>query len=120
MTIPLLLIIFIIWLAWSFYIKNRAIEQTEIEGSFLRNVVSRKFYVDEIYEAAIQKPVAGLSTFFHDVVELKVIDKLVNQTGVFVVWVGRNIRYMQTGNVGAYLFYMVVSIILILVLNLFK
>jgi len=120
MIIPLLLIIFIIWLAWSFYIKNRAFKQAETEGSFLRNMVSRKFFVDEIYEAAIQKPVAGLSTFFHDVVELKVIDKLVNQTGVFVVWVGKNIRYMQTGNVGAYLFYMVVSIILILVLNLFK
>ena len=120
MIIPLLLIIFVIWLAWSFYVKNRAIQQEATEGSLLRMIVSRKFYVDEIYEAAIQKPVAGLSTFFHDIVELRVIDKFVDQTGVFVVWVGRNIRYVQTGNVGAYLFYMVVSIILILVLNLFK
>ncbi len=120
MLVPLLLILAVIGLAWSLYVKNRAIGQAEPERSFIRNVIFRKFYVDELYEIAIQKPVAGLSTFFHDVVELKVIDRFVNQTGNFVVWIGKNIRYVQTGNVGAYLFYMVISIILILVLNLFK
>jgi NADH-quinone oxidoreductase subunit L len=68
----------------------------------------------------VQKPVAGLSNFLHDVVELKVIDRFVNQTGNLVVWMGKNVRYIQTGNVGAYLFYMVISIILILFFNLFN
>jgi len=72
------------------------------------------------YELIIQRPVAGLSTFFHDVIEIKAIDRFVNQTGNLVVWAGKNIRYIQTGNVGAYLFFMVVSIILILFFNLFK
>jgi NADH-quinone oxidoreductase subunit L len=120
MILPLLLILAVIWLAWSLYVKNRTDKQAEPEHSFVRNLIFRKFYVDELYEIAILKPVEKLSTFFHDVVELKVIDRLVNQTGVFVVWIGKNIRYMQTGNVGAYLYYMVISIILILVLNLFK
>ena len=117
---PLLLIIAIIFLAYSFYVKNRTVSSVEPKRSFVENLIFRKFYIDELYESAIQKPVAGLSTFFHDVVELKVIDKFVNQTGNLVVWVGKNIRYVQTGNVGVYLFFMVVSIILILFLNLFK
>ena len=120
MTIPLLLILGVIFLAWSFYVKNRNIEQEEPERSFLGNLLYRKFYVDELYDTIVQKPVAGLSTFFHDTIEVKVVDRFVNQTGNLVVWIGKNIRYMQTGNVGAYLFFMVISIILILVLNLFK
>jgi NADH-quinone oxidoreductase subunit L len=120
MIVPLLLIIGIIFLAWTLY--GRAGAGTEVEGerSFLRNLIFRKFYVDELYESVIQKPVAKLSVFLHDIVELEVIDRFVNQTGNFVVWVGKNIRYVQTGNVGAYLFFMVVSIILILFFNLYK
>ena len=120
MVIPLLLILIMIYLAYSFYVKNRNVSLVETEGSFIRNLIYRKFYVDELYEIILQNPIAELSTFFHEVIELKVIDKVVNQTGVMVVWIGKNIRYVQTGNVGAYLFYMVISIILILILNLYK
>jgi NADH-quinone oxidoreductase subunit L len=120
MVVPLLLILAIIYFAWISYVKNRQVSMDEPERTFIGNLVFRKFYVDELYESMVQKPIAGLSTFFHEVIELKVIDRFVNQTGNLVVWIGKNIRYMQTGNVGAYLFYMVISIILILVLNLFK
>ncbi len=120
MIVPLLLILAVIYLAWHQFVKTRNTVAVDAERSFLRNLLDRKFFVDEIYEATIQKPVANLSTFFHDVIEIKVIDKLVNQTGIVVVRIGKNIRYMQTGNVGAYLFLMVISIILILILNLFK
>ena len=117
---PVVLILVVIYLVYMRYVKNRTIPQAEPERSFVGNLVYRKFYFDELYESVVQKPVAGLSSFFHDVVEVKLIDRLVDQTGVFVVWVGKNIRYIQTGNVGAYLFYMVISIILILFLNLFN
>jgi NADH-quinone oxidoreductase subunit L len=120
MIVPLILIIAVIYLAWSLYVKNRSIQQVEPERSIVRNLIYRKFYVDELYESVIQTPVAKLSTFLHDVIERKVIDRFVNQTGQLVVWLGKNIRYVQTGNVGIYLFFMVVSIILILFLNLIK
>jgi NADH-quinone oxidoreductase subunit L len=120
MVVPLVLIFGLIYLTYARFVKNRSIEQVEPERSFVSNLIYRKFYVDELYEATVLKPVASLSTFFHDVIEINVIDRFVNQTGVFVVWIGKNIRYMQNGNVGAYLFYMVICIILILFLNLFK
>jgi NADH-quinone oxidoreductase subunit L len=120
LVIPLVLIFGLIYLTYARFVKNRSIEQVEPERSFVSNLIYKKFYVDELYEATVLKPVASLSTFFHDVIEINVIDRFVNQTGVFVVWIGKNIRYMQNGNVGAYLFYMVICIILILFLNLFK
>jgi len=120
MIIPLLLILVVIYLSWSAFVKNRHLSMDEPERSFVSNLIFRKFYVDELYELMVQKLVAELSTFFHEVIELKVIDRFVNQTGNLIIWIGKNIRYVQTGNVGAYLFYMVISIILILILNLFK
>ena len=120
MMVPLLLIIGVIYYAWSLYGRAGATVEDEGERSFVKNLIYRKFYVDELYETVIQKPIAKLSSFLHDIVELQIIDRFVNQTGNFVVWAGKNIRYVQTGNVGAYLFFMVVSIILILIFNLYK
>jgi NADH-quinone oxidoreductase subunit L len=117
---PVVLILVVILFAYSRYVRKSVGSATEPARSFLGNLVYRKFYFDELYESMVQKPVAGLSTFLHDVVELKVIDRFVNQTGNLVVWMGKNVRYIQTGNVGAYLFYMVISIILILFFNLFN
>lgn len=117
---PVILIFIVAFLVYLFYVKNRQDLTAVPKRSFLANLLYRKFYVDELYESIVQKPVAGLSTFFHDEIEVKLIDRLVNKTGDLVVWVGKNIRYMQTGNVGAYLFYMVISIILILFFNLFN
>ncbi len=117
---PVVLILVVIFMAYSIYVRKRVVTTTEPVRSFLGNLVYRKFYFDELYDSMVQKPVAGLSNFLHDVVELKVIDRFVNQTGNLVVWMGKNVRYIQTGNVGAYLFYMVISIILILFFNLFN
>jgi NADH-quinone oxidoreductase subunit L len=118
MLVPLALIFMVIYVAYSIYVKKRSDLQEEKERSFIENLVFNKYYIDELYESIIQKPISGLSVFFHDVIEVKVIDWVVNNTGILIVWAGRNIRYVQTGNVGVYLFLMVISIIMILFFNL--
>ena len=91
-----------------------------MQKSFIERLIYNKFYIDEHYQVFILQPISKLSVFFHDVVEIKIIDRFVNNIGKTVVWTGKNIRYMQTGNVGVYLFFMVISIILILFFNLFN
>jgi NADH-quinone oxidoreductase subunit L len=118
MLVPLALIFIVIFIAYKLYVKKRSDLQEEKERSLIENMVFNKYYIDELYESVVQKPIAGLSTFFHDVIEVKVIDWLVNNTGSLVIWAGKNIRYVQTGNVGVYLFLMVISIIMILFFNL--
>ena len=59
-----------------------------------------------------------MSGFFHEVIELRFIDRMVNGVGNIVVWTGNTVRYVQTGNVGFYMFIMILGIILILFLNI--
>ncbi len=120
MLVPLILIFIVIYAAYLLYAKKRLVQLEDKPRSFFENLITRKFYFDELYEVTIQQPISRLSIFFHDVIEIKMIDKLVNNTGNMIVWAGKNIRYVQTGNVGVYLFFMVVSIITILFFNLFN
>ncbi len=79
-----------------------------------------KFYVDEIYDWLIRKPLDGLSIFFYKVVDLLAIDGLVNGLGKISVRSSKGLRLLQSGNVGFYIFMMVAGIIAILIFSLVK
>ncbi len=81
-------------------------------------VLENKWYVDELYQKIIIQPIGKLGVFFDNVVERKGIDGLVNGVGRFVDWFGGKLRLIQTGQVGFYLFAMVVGIVLIFVFGL--
>src|ERR1700744_544391 len=79
-----------------------------------------KFYIDEIYDFLIRKPLDGLSIFFYKVVDLLAIDGLVNGLGKLSIRSSRGLRLLQTGNVGFYIFMMVAGIIAILIFSLVR
>lgn len=85
----------------------------------LQKVVYNKYYVDEIYDTVFVKPLFALSTFFYAVIEFLVIDLAVNAVGQLVKGLSSLFRQIQTGVTGFYIFVMVASITLILVLNFF-
>ena len=103
------------------YNKNAhvPIADTE-ERSFLANLSYHKFYVDEIYDFLIRKPLDFLSDFFYRVIDRKGIDGLVNGIGDAPVEASKGLRLLQTGNVGFYIFMMVIGIIALLVYSLVK
>ncbi len=84
--------------------------------SFSRN----KFYVDELYDTLIVKPVMALSRGLYTFVEQKLVDPLVNGLGGGVLGFGRNLRLVQGGSVGAYVLLMVAGLVLILALNFYS
>jgi NADH-quinone oxidoreductase subunit L len=84
----------------------------------LVQLMINKYYIDELYDYIISKPILWLSKVFHEVVELRFIDRLVNGVGNMVVWTGNTVRFIQTGNVGFYMFIMILGIIMILFLNI--
>jgi NADH-quinone oxidoreductase subunit L len=66
-------------------------------------LLEHKYYVDEIYDATIIKPIlvtsrAGLWKIF----DIGVIDGLIHALGRFVVRLGRTVRHMQLGFVRGY------------------
>ena len=81
----------------------------------MANASYNKFYVDEIYDAIIRKPLDKLSVFFYNVIERLGIDGLVNGIAKTPVEASKGLRLLQTGNVGFYIFMMVVGIIAIMV-----
>ena len=78
-----------------------------------------KFYVDEIYNALIVRPLNALADFFNRVIERSVIDGLVNGTGRLVQYSSRQLRYLQSGQVGGYVLLMVIGIVVLFVVQLF-
>jgi NADH-quinone oxidoreductase subunit L len=101
------------------YVKNAQVpvEDTE-ERSILTNLSYRKFYVDEIYDFLIRRPLDAISGFFYNIVERLGIDGLVNDLGKGTLETSKAVRLLQTGNVGFYIFVMVIGIVALLVYSL--
>jgi NADH-quinone oxidoreductase subunit L len=78
-------------------------------GKFLYN----KWYVDELYNNAIVQPLNKFAGFLKEVIEKNIIDGAVNGTGKVVQYSARKIRLLQSGQVGYYILFMVLSIIVL-------
>jgi NADH-quinone oxidoreductase subunit L len=110
-----LLIIVVSVLAWNKFKKAPAAITTEGFAKVLEN----KWYVDELYDSIIVRPLKSLSRFLNNVVEKSGIDALVNGVGKGVNYGSRQIRLLQSGQVGAYILMMVAGIILLFIIQLF-
>jgi NADH-quinone oxidoreductase subunit L len=87
----------------------------DVEPSGFRRVLYRKWYVDEIYDALIVRPVLFLSRLFWRFIDQGIIDGLfVNGVGHLsrgLGWVGSR---LQTGQVNTYAFAVIVGVLLLL------
>ncbi|MES2828334.1 MAG: NADH-quinone oxidoreductase subunit L [Bacteroidota bacterium] len=104
-----------IGIAYSRYVKYNHIPLSdESKRPLLANVSYNKFYIDEIFDTLIRKPLDLLSTFFYKVVDKKIIDGIVNGLGWGTNETSKALRLVQSGNVGFYIFMMVIGIISLL------
>lgn len=101
-------------IAWTRY-KNYKEEQV---GSFGR-ILQNKWYVDEWYDVIIVKPLNKLGAFANTALEKSGIDALVNGVGRLVNYSGRQLRWLQSGQVGSYVLLMVISMVLLFALQFF-
>ncbi|WP_183566874.1 NADH-quinone oxidoreductase subunit L [Mucilaginibacter sp. SP1R1] len=102
------------------YAKNGSVPVADTEERpALTSLSYNKFYVDELYDFLVRKPLDFLSTFFYNVVERLGIDGLVNGLGKGTIETSKGLRLLQTGNVGFYIFIMVLGIIAILAYSIF-
>ncbi len=111
----LLVIIVSIW-AWNKF-KNYA-PSTEADNSFVK-VIRNKFYIDEAYDMLFVKPYHSLGTFLNNVFDKKGIDGIVNGVGRSVNYGSRQLRLLQSGQVGSYLLLMVVGLLILFIIQLF-
>lgn len=118
MGISVLGVLVSIGMAWSLYVKKKRVPAEDtVQRSGLVAWSYHKFYVDELYQALIVRPLDALSGFFYRVMDKRFIDGIVNGVGSTILAFSSTLRLLQTGRIGSYLFYMVAGIILIFLLN---
>jgi NADH-quinone oxidoreductase subunit L len=105
----------IVW-AWRTYSRY---EKSDAAETGLGKVLQDKWYVDEIYDAVVSRPLKSLSIFLDDVVERSGIDGIVNGVGRVVQYGSRQFRLLQSGQVGSYILIMVIATVLFFILQLF-
>ncbi|MEI9946153.1 MAG: NADH-quinone oxidoreductase subunit L [Chitinophagaceae bacterium] len=114
MGLSTVLILITIGFAWSKY-KNYQSKESNAFGKVLEN----KWYVDELYEKIIIKPLDKLGAFFNSFFEKSIIDGIVNGVGRLLNYSSRQLRLLQSGQVGSYVLLMVLGMLIIFVVQFF-
>ena len=119
--ISIITLIILISMTYNFYVKRKqvpSVNESEFKNAF--KLVYHKYYVDELYDSIIVKPLYFLSDLCYKIVDVKMVDGLVNSVGKSVVWGSKTARLIQTGSIGFYIFAMVVGIVIMLAFSLYK
>jgi NADH-quinone oxidoreductase subunit L len=111
----ILILIVSIW-AWK---KYKDYQPATGEESVFGKAIKNKFYVDEVYDRIIIKPLNSLSRLLDNVIDKKGIDGIVNGVGRGVNYGSRQLRLLQSGQVGSYILLMVIGMLLLFIIKLF-
>jgi NADH-quinone oxidoreductase subunit L len=82
-----------------------------------QKLIYNKYYVDEMYDAVIRKPLDLISEIFHKFLDIAMIDGIVNGVGNVVKGIGSAVRLLQNGNIGFYVVSMVIGVVFIILLT---
>ena len=106
-------------LVGTFWAVGRFSKRPELgEPTGFGKVLANKWYVDELYNAVIVRPldlVAQFLVFF----DKNIVDGIVNGVGSLVQYGSRQLRLLQSGQVGGYVLLMVLGIIVLFLVELF-
>jgi NADH-quinone oxidoreductase subunit L len=105
-----------IGIAAFFFLKNRrAADDLATRFSGIHRVLANKYYVDELYDAAVVRPIAIVSEDgLWKGIDVRVIDGTVNGVAGSVGGVSQLLRGMQTGSVRVYAASLFLGTVLIL------
>ncbi len=111
-----------IYIAYIFYIKRRELPSklaSSLKPAY--GLLLHKYFVDEIYQKLIVKPLLYLSeSILFKIIDVFIIDGAVNGIARITEAFSKESRKIQTGNSKAYAIYIVIGIILILAFYYWK
>lgn len=120
MAVAVVVMVLSLYYAYSQYKQKNVLPAEEEEAlTPMHQLIYKKYYIDELYETLITKPLNMISEGLYKVVDNQLVDGIVNGIGKMVSSVGGVVRLAQTGNIGFYVFVMAISIAVILFTQLF-
>lgn len=105
-----------IYAAYTIYTKRREIAVKTSEAfKGLYTTLYNKYYIDEIYDAAIVEPIRKTSeSFLWKIADVKIIDGMVNGTASLIEYSSGVLKKLQTGLTQIYALSMVIGIAVVL------
>ncbi len=119
MGLTTVLILSVIVLAYNRFAKKTTLDPEADDLPLFSRLIARKWMLDELYSALIEKPYGWFSNTFFSVGERKLMVPLMENTGRWTQKAGKAMRMLQSGNMSFYLFGMVVGIIVFLAITLY-
>ncbi|PJZ26580.1 NADH-quinone oxidoreductase subunit L [Leptospira hartskeerlii] len=105
---------------WFFFGKKEKLPSDESSYTGWRILPANKYYIDEIFKNVLIGPISAFSEFLSEVVEKRLIDKVLTGTGKFSGGISSFLRRIQTGTVVDYAFLIVLGTVLILSVFLWR
>jgi NADH-quinone oxidoreductase subunit L len=106
-------VISILW-AYTRFISKGTLPAEEGKLTGFANLVYKKYLIDEIYDTIIVRPLLAISEWGYEIADRIMVDGIVVWSGRLSLITGKQLRLLQSGNIGFYLLMMVVGVISIL------
>ncbi len=107
--------VFGIWLARHLVLARRdKLDALVSKFKPVHRTLVGKYYVDEIYEAAIVRPLMKLSDFFWRFLDDTVVDGLVRGQGAWTQFAGRVLCFFSSGQVRRYALYFLIGAVVVI------
>jgi NADH-quinone oxidoreductase subunit L len=111
-----LLIGLIILFAYRIFVRKGQVPKGDSETMFFTGrLITNKFYLDELYILAFERPFRLLSDFLFKQIETKVLNPAVEGIGAATLRLGGLVRKIQRGNISFYFFAMIAGILLFII-----
>ncbi|MDX1903588.1 MAG: NADH-quinone oxidoreductase subunit L [Thermonemataceae bacterium] len=117
MAISVVLAIGAIIFAYVKFVVQKSVPKAEQEQKGVANVLAQKYYVDELYDKIIVQPILSLSRFLGNSFET-IIDFFVEGAAQLLQLLAGLFRKLQTGNIGTYVFAIVLGAVVLIAFNL--
>lgn len=97
--------------AYTRFISKGVLPSEEGKLTGFADLVYKKYNVDEIYSFLIVQPLLAVSEWGYEILDKIVVDGVVVWSGKISMMTGKQVRLIQSGNIGFYLLMMVLGII---------
>jgi len=103
--------------AWFFYLKRPDLPAKLVKGQWGFDLVENKYYVDEIYDETVVKPIVKGSDLLWKQADMRGVDGAVNGVAQTIGFLGKIARSFQSGFVRNYALIMVVGFIFLVIIS---
>ncbi len=100
-----------IYLGLKFFSNLKRAEAFKTRWAWIHRVLENKWYVDEVYDAIIVRPLQAVANVIWKGMDVAFIDRIVLGVGHATAFAGQAVRVIQTGSIQVYAFVLLAGLV---------